>query len=79
MIVNTDRKTMIDYWLCIIAFIFDLNFDVSLKYIKENAYIDKIIDRINYKNLETKQEIELIRACTKKYLESYGTNWAYKW
>ena len=60
---------MIDYWLCIIAFIFDMNFDVSLKYIKENVYIDKIIDRINYKNPDTKQKIEQIRECTKNYLE----------
>lgn len=69
MILNTDRKTMIDYWICIIAFIFDMNFDVSLQYIKENTYIDKIIDRINYKNPDTKQKIEQIRECTKKYLE----------
>ena len=69
LIRNTDRETMIDYWMCIIAFIFDLYFDVSLQYIKENAYIDKIIDRINYKNPETKQKIEQIKKCVKKYIE----------
>ncbi len=64
-----DRKTMIDYWICIIAFIFDLNFDVSLKYIKENNYIDILIDRLEYKNNNTKQKMEDIRKCAKDYLD----------
>ena len=50
-----DRRTIIDYWVCVIAFIFDLNFDISLKYIKDNNYIDILINRIDYKNADTKQ------------------------
>jgi len=69
LIRNTDRETMIDYWICVIAFIFDFYFDISHQYIKENAYIDKIIDRINYKNPDTKQKIEQIKKCVKKYIE----------
>lgn len=64
-----DRKTIIDYWICVIAFIFDLNFDISLKYVKENDYIDILIDRIEYKNDITKQKMEDIRKCAKEYLE----------
>lgn len=69
LIVNTDRKTMLDFWVCVIAFIFDLNFDVSLQYVKEREYVDILIDRIDYKNLDTKQKIEQMRECAKKYLE----------
>ena len=64
-----DRKTIIDYWICILAFIFDLNFDISLKYVKENNYIDVLIDRIEYKNETTKRKMEDIRKCAKDYLD----------
>ncbi len=64
-----DRKTQIDFWICIIAFIFDLNFDISLQYIKDNNYINKLIDRIDYKNEDTKSRMEEIRKSAKEYLE----------
>lgn len=64
-----NRKTQIDCWACIIGFIFDLNFDTSLKYVKENNYIDILIDRIDYKNKDTKQKMEQIRKNTKEYIE----------
>lgn len=66
---SSDRKTQIDYWICFIGFIFDLNFDIALNYIKENNYIDKVIDRIDYKNSNTKEKMEEIRRIAKKYLE----------
>lgn len=65
-----DRKTQIDYWICIIAFIFDLNFDVSLKYVNDAEYIDILVDRIAYKNMDTKEKMEKIRRCAKKYLKN---------
>lgn len=64
-----NRQTQIDFWVCVIAFIFDLNFDISLKYVKENDYIDILIDRIEYKNDITRQKMEDIRKCAKEYLE----------
>ena len=65
-----DRKTLIDYWVCILAFIFDLYFKSSLKYIKDKNYIDVLIDKIEYKNEETKARMEDIRKCAKKYIEN---------
>lgn len=65
-----DRKTIIDYWVCVIAFIFDLNFKISLQYVKENNYIDILVDRIEYKNKNTKQKMEDIRKCANKYIEN---------
>ena len=64
-----DRKTQIDCWGCIIGFIFDLNFKTSLEYVKEKNYIDVLIDRIDYKNQDTKQKMEQIRKNTKEYIE----------
>ena len=65
-----DRKTIIDYWLCVIAFIYDLNFNVSLKFVKENDYVNKLINRLEYKNSITKSQIEKIRECALKYIEN---------
>ncbi len=64
-----DRKTIIDYWVCVIAFIFDLNFNISLQYVKENNYIDILVNRIEYKNDTTKQKMEDIRKCAKEYID----------
>ena len=64
-----DRKTIIDYWVCVIAFIFDLNFNISLQYVKENNYIDILVNRIEYKNDTTKQKMEDIRRCAKEYID----------
>lgn len=68
-ILINDIKTIIDWWVCGIAFIFDLNFDISLKYVKDKNYIDILVDRIDYKNQETKERMEEIRKCAKKYIE----------
>ena len=68
-IILSERKTIIDYWVCVIGFIFDLNFDISLKYVKDNNYINILIDRIEYKDNDTKQKMEQIRNCAKEYIE----------
>ncbi len=65
-----DRKTIIDYWICVIGFIFDVNFDISLKYVQESNYIDILVDRIEYKNDDTKQKMEDIRKCAKEYIKN---------
>lgn len=64
-----DRKTQIDFWICVIAFIYDINFDISLKYIRDKNYIDILVDRIEYKNSDTKEKMEAIRKCAKIYLD----------
>ncbi len=56
-----DRKTILDYWVCVLAFIFDLNFKESYEIVKENDYVNILIDRFNYNDLETKTRMEGIR------------------
>lgn len=69
-ILRDDIVNQVDMWISYIAFIFDLNFEVSLKYVKEKGYIDKLVDRIEYKNEDTKQKMEQIRKCAKEYLKN---------
>lgn len=68
LIVNTDRKTPLDHWISYTAFIFDFNFKTGLKYIKDNDYINRNINRINYKNPESKRQMENIRKHAIKYI-----------
>lgn len=63
-----DRKTPLDYWLCVLAFIFDINFEETLEIIKEKNYLNDMIDRIEYKNLETQNRMKKIREITNKYI-----------
>ena len=64
-----DRVTPLDFWVCILAFTFDLNFDVSYKIIKENNYINVLIDRFQYKDEDTKNKMEKIREIINEYID----------
>lgn len=65
-----DRKTALDYWCCVLAFIFDLNFKESYEIVKSNDYINKMIDRFNYHNLEAKNKMEDIRNIINTYISN---------
>ncbi len=59
----------IDSVIRIIAFIFDVNFKSTFVILKNENYINKIIDRFDFKNSETKEKIEEIRQIANKFLE----------
>ena len=67
-ILSKDRKTPTDIWISYIAFIYGLYFKESLLYIKENNYVNKLIDRFNYELDDTKEKIEKIRNKGNKYI-----------
>lgn len=69
IIVREDRKTYMDFWVSYIAFIFDYNYKFGLEYIKEMDYINIIVDRLDYKNINTKQKIELIRKHALEFID----------
>lgn len=64
-----DRITPLDFWVCILAFTFDLNFDVTYKIVKENDYINVLIDRFEYADKETKEKMENIRNIINRFVE----------
>lgn len=65
-----DRITALDYWVCVLAFIFDLNFKESYQIIKQNNYINILIDRFNYNDLKTKERIENIRSIMNDFINN---------
>lgn len=70
VIISQDRKTYLDFWVSYIAFIFDFNFISGLEYIKEMDYINTIVNRLDYKNEDTKQKMEKIRKHAIQYIEN---------
>lgn len=70
VIVREDRKTHMDFWVSYIAFIFDFNFKAGLSYIQEKDYINKIVDRLVYKNIDTRKKMEKIRNHAIQYIEN---------
>lgn len=69
-ILSKDRKTPIDIWVSYIAFIYGLYFKESLNYLNENYYVDKLIDRFDYKLIDTKEKMEKIRDKGNKYISN---------
>ena len=69
-----DRVTPLDFWVCILAFAFDFNFAVSYKIVKENDYINVLIDRFEYKDKETKNRMENIRKIVNEFINKKANN-----
>ncbi len=67
-----DRKYPLDYWICVLAFTFDLYFKETLLIVKEKNYIDILIDRFNYIN--SKEKMNEIRKVLNDYIEKRLNN-----
>lgn len=63
-------KTNLDHWLVITQYIYDLNFDYSYHAIKNNIF--ECLNRIEYKNIETKERVENIKSIYKEYFKEKG-------
>lgn len=69
-----NRKEMksgdyIDKLIVIVAFIFDINYKTSLKIVEEEKYINRIIERFDFKNEQTKKSIDEIRKFANEYVQ----------
>ena len=69
LIDRRHRKTKIDNQVSYIGFVFDYNFDISLKYIKSKDYVNTLIDGFIYENPDTKRKMALIKNHANKYLD----------
>lgn len=54
--------------IVILAFIYDFNMNPSYKIIKENDYINKMMDRFDFKNEETRNQIRLMKEIADEYI-----------
>lgn len=56
--------------LTIYGFVFDINFGISYKILKQKNYINLISNRFSFKDTETKELIEEIRSIVNTYIEN---------
>lgn len=69
IVLYSKRKTKLDIWVSHLAYIFDFKFSAGLKYIYENDYINKIVNKFDIKNSDTKIQVENIRIHANNYLK----------
>lgn len=67
-IFSKDRKTGIDIWISYIAMVFGLEFECSLRKVKENDYINKLFNRFEYK--KDSKKMETLRNKALEYIEN---------
>lgn len=64
-----DRTTLLDYWVCVLAFTFDLNFKESYEIVKENNYVNILIDRFEFNDYDTKIRMNKIGDLLNKFVD----------
>lgn len=74
-ILSKDRKTPIDIWISYIAFIYGLYFRESLNYIYELDYVNKLVDKFNYKIEDTKKKMKQIKEKGNKFISKRRKNY----
>jgi putative nucleotidyltransferase with HDIG domain len=65
---SENRITKMDYWVSYIAYFFDINFRETFQIIKENDFVNRIINRIPYSNPDTRDNMEQIRQTVNDYV-----------
>lgn len=68
-VLSCDRQTLMDYWVSYIAYFFDINFAETFAIIQEEGYVDKIIERIPYGNVNTQDKMRTLSLIVKKYIK----------
>ena len=60
-LLNEKRETHLDMWVSYIGYMFDLNLPQSFAYVKEHDYVNRLVDRVPYKNSLAKKRMEDMR------------------
>lgn len=76
LVIRTKEKdfTKLDLVITNIAFVFDINFDISFEILYKKDYINKIMYRYNIKNKNTKEMFEEIRIIANNYIKQQIKN-----
>ena len=66
---STSYYNSVNKVILIIAFAFDINFEISFKILKEEDYINKILSKYDFKDEKTKNAVEEIRNIVNEYIK----------
>ena len=68
-IVSAQRETRMDYWVSYVRYFFDINFPETYEIIKQENYVERIIDRIPYSNPDTVKKMAQLKQIVLAYME----------
>ena len=68
-VLSQDRSTPVDYWVSYVAQYYDLNFKETWQIMKENNYISRVINRLEYKDKDTREKLEILDHQMTDYME----------
>ena len=71
-VFRDERRTHLDMWISYMAFIFDLNFSSSFRFIQEHDYINKCLGRMEYQREDTRKAMEEVRKICLEYVSENG-------
>ena len=69
-IVYKNRETVADIMVSHIAYVFDFNYKFCLEKIRNEKYIEKLIERAKYKNIETIRKMNEIKDYANNYMDN---------
>ena len=69
LISYADMRTNVDQMVVWVAYMYDLNFKESFRILKEKNYIEKIVNRVEHKDIETRERMKKIQQFAEEYLE----------
>lgn len=69
LIIRKLKDNQMEEMIMILGFTFDLNFKYSYEIMYKEDYINKIINRFNFKNKETQEKIKIIRKEINNYIQ----------
>ncbi len=67
---SKDDNLEIDSLVTILAFVFDINFEPTFEMLEKEEYINKIINRFDFKNQETKEKMKEVKEIINQYIET---------
>ena len=68
-VLSQNRVTSVDYWVSYVAQYYDLNFKETWQIMKEKNYISRIIKRLDYKDEDTREKMEILDRQMNAHLE----------
>ena len=63
------QEKRINHVITDLGFVFDMNFKITFKMLKEKDYINKFLNRYDFKNLQTKEIMKKARNIVNEYVE----------
>ena len=66
--LGNERNDTVDGLLILLSYIYDINFKETLEIVQKEDYANKILDRFDFKDVETKEKIGNLRRILLKFI-----------